>query len=472
MDKEKLNEVLNDLAEIPFDEKAFLRLKKAIEETDKLLPILENLEKQNELEGLTTFEVLSCLTVYGEIHEDITDTARAKIERILNKARELARAAESPNKVFFGPDTTALIITHPKLKGALLPQKNDNAYIINIDNQLKFTWDADGTPIITTVSEEKEINDLLDRQTIPADCTDTELLEIFASAVASSYICNTGYTITVDYPSFLSAMGTKPGSKKNHHTDPMKRIKRLENVGGVLVSQKKIQRVFVWLDFDDNDKTLIFQSPYLYSIINMLKKEPAKIAAERRNDRPKWTILGLSYLGRTTRASAKNKITVQIAEYLIVRLHERGNKTDAELNPGKTYKDKHGRTLNISYNDIIMNCPRLKEAIENTPKRTTQILQRSILGPKFDFNPKASGYKHETLIEEYLKKYFTVFDFWKDLKISVDPVTVKELNNKITFTHHGYNGDYKNPLRLPTVNGVAPEELNEETTENGKGGSV
>lgn len=370
----------------------------------------------------------------------------------------------------YGPNTASLIITHPKLKGALLPQKNDTAYVINIDNQLQWTWNADGTPVINTVSEAKEIDELLERRKIPANCADTELLEMFASAVASAYICNVRDRITVNYPSFFREMGTKPGDEKNHHTNPMDRIKQLENVGGVLVEQKKIQRVFVWVEIDDTNKTLTFESPYLYSIMDMLKANPAKVSNRIKNDRPMWSILGVSFLGKGNRASAKNKITIQVAEYLTVKLHQHGNRSDATRNPGKTYKDKRRVTCEVSYNDIILNCPRLSEAIEKSPNRTTQILQRSILGPNFNDNKRSKNYHPQTLIEEYLQKYFTVFEYWKDLKIKVAPVSVKTLDNKIVFTHHGYNGDFKNPLNLPSINGqttTAPADYDATLTTEG-----
>lgn len=399
-------------------------------------------------------------------HDVVFEIFKDRIE-IHDDGTVWTRAGEQPAEALaiYGPNTASLIITHPKLKGALLPQKNDTAYVINIDNQLQWTWNADGTPVINTVSESKEIDDLLERKDIPSDCADTELLEVFAGAVASAYICNYRDRITVNYPSFFRALGTKQGSEKNHHADPMERIKQLENVGGVLVEQKKIQRVFVWVEIDETNKTLTFESPYLYSIMDMLKQHPVSVSTKLVNNRPRWTIYGISFLGRTERYSAKNKITVQVAEYLTVRLHQHGKTSDASHNPGKTYNDPKLVKCEVKYSEIIANCPRLREAIDKAPKRTTQILQRSILGPNFDFNPKTKGYKHVTLIEEYLRKYFIIFDYWKDLKIKVEPVTVKALDNKITFTHHGYRGDFQDPLKLPSINGQTPDL----TT---KGGSV
>lgn len=354
--------------------------------------------------------------------------------------------------IVFDANTASLLITHQKLQGALLPQKNDTAYVIDIDNQLHITWNKDGTPVINTVSEEK-INKLLERREIPADCADTELLEAFAGAVASAYICNMRDLITVDYPSFFKALGIKPGEKEHHRAQPMDRIKRLENIGGVLVERRKIQRVFVWIEIDEAEKTLTFKSPYLYSIMDMLKKEPAKISKSMENNRPTWKIYGVSYLGRTEMASAKDKITIQIAQYLITRMHQHGKKSEASRNPGKEYKDKKLVKCTVTYTEIIDACPRLREALKNNPKRGTQILHRSIIGPKYEPNKRAKAYYPHTKIEDYIKKYTRAYDYFKDLKIKVDPVTLRNLDNKITFTHHGYNGDAESFLHLPKIKG-------------------
>lgn len=404
-----------------------------------------------------------------EVPDTITAEERAQVvaDDIKNFGGEVLKALfvdelthqPADALALFDENVTALVITNEKYYGALRPQKNDTAYVINIDKQLCFSWDKNGEPIITTVDEQTLLDGYMERDEIPADCADTELLEIFAAAVASAYMFNMRDRITVNYPSFFKAMRTKTGKGEHKHYDVMERIKRLENIGGVLVEQKKLQRVFIWVEIDEDNKTLTFESPYLYSIMDLLRKEPAYIAPTRKNDKPASIITGVSLLGNGAIASAKNKITAEITQYIQARIHQHGRTTVSKYAPDKEYKDRKLVKVEITYKEIIENCPRLSEALRKSP-HGTQILQRSILGTKYNDNKRSKTYHPTTLLEEYMRRYTSIFDYWKDFKISkIQDITVKNLNNKIIFTHHGYNGDFKNPYHLPEIDGKGVPEI-------------
>jgi len=166
-------------------------------------------------------------------------------------------------------------------------------YIINLDNQLQFIWDKDGTPHITTEDEEEAFKKLLERKEIPAKCADVELLETLLSAVLTSYKHNYGDEITVYYPNFVKALGTRTGGKEEHRADVKQKLRELENTAGVLVEQKKIQRAFALLEVDEKENTMTFKSPYLYSICDFLKKNPSKVSKVIKNDRGhSWNTYG------------------------------------------------------------------------------------------------------------------------------------------------------------------------------------
>lgn len=356
-------------------------------------------------------------------------------------------------------DKSALtLITDERLRGALLPQKNKHAYIVNLDNQLRFTWDSDGTPHITTEDEEEAYQKLLERKDIPANCADVELLETLLSAVLASYLHNYGDRITVYYPNFVKAINRRDGKKENHRTDIKQKLRELENTAGVLVEQQKIQRAFVLLEVDEKHNTITFESPYLYSICDFLKKNPSKVSSKLVNDEPLYKIEGFSYLVSAELTSAKNKITAQIVKNLVAGLHRHGNKTEKARKPAKTFKDGRLRKWSISYEDLIKYTPLLNEAINQRPNYKTQILKRSIEGPKYEPAQASKDYHPTTLVEEYLRKYTYAFDYWKDLKIIVEPISARELKHKIIFTHHGYNGDFEERLQLPEIREAENEE--------------
>ena len=341
-------------------------------------------------------------------------------------------------------NSALLVVTHRKLRGALLPQKNDTAYIVNLDNQLRFTWDSDGTPHITTEDEDEAYRNLLERKDIPANCADVELLGSLLSAVMASYLKNCGDRITVYYPNFVKELNRREGKKEDHRTDIKQKLRELENTAGVLVEQRKIQRAFILLEVDEKHNTITFESPYLYSICDFLKKEPSYTSPKMKNDQ-QHKITGVSYLVKMDLASARNKTTAQIVEYLVAKLHQHGSDTEQSRNPGKEFDDKKLRKLSVTYKDIINNSPLLKEAFTKRPNYITQTLKRSIEGSKYQISQPTA------LVEDYLREYTKVFDYWKDLKITVEPITAKDLNRKIIFTHHGPRGEFEDFLQLPEI---------------------
>ena len=355
----------------------------------------------------------------------------------------------------FDENTAQLQITHKNYSGALLPLKNKYAYIVNIDKQLQFVWDENGEPRITTADDQTAYDELLNKKTIPAKCADTDLLGTLASAVESAHRANYGYIITVYLPDFARALGVRIENSDdkdatiNNHFDFWNKIKQLENIGGVLVEKKKIQRVFTLLEYNQTENTLTFASPYLYSIMDILKANPAKISKQKKENKPLYLIQGKSYLVSSKIITARNKATSQTVHYVIQRLLEHGIKTDATRYPHKQYKDKKLVTVTMTYKDLIKNTPLLKETLQEAePKRRGQILKRAVFGDSYN---ERSTKKQTTLLEEYLKEYTDAFNYWLDLTITCDPVTMKDLNKKITITHHGINGAFEERLHIPQV---------------------
>lgn len=355
----------------------------------------------------------------------------------------------------FDENTAQLQITHKNYSGALLPQKNNFAYVVNIDQQLQFVWDENGEPRITTVDDQTAYDELLNKKTIPAKCVDTDLLATLLSAVDVAYRGNYGYIITVYLPDFARALGVRIENNDekdpalNNHFDFWNKIKQLENLGGVLVEKKKIQRAFTLLEYNREENTLTFASPYLYSVMDILKANPAKISKQKKDNKPLYLIQGKSYLVSSKIITARNKATSQAVHYVIQRLFEHGIKTDATRHPHKQHNDKKLVTVTMTYKDLIKNTPLLKEALQEAePKRRGQILTRAVFGDSYN---ERSTKKQTTLLEKYLKEYTDAFNYWLDLTITCDPVTMKDLNKKITITHHGINGAFEERLHVPQV---------------------
>ena len=366
--------------------------------------------------------------------EAITDTQPGKLTRVI-----------------FNKNTAQLQVTHKNYSGALSPRKNKYAYIVNLDGQLRFTWDDDGTPHITTADEQQAYNDLLNKKTIPAKCADTDLLATLGAAVKAAYISNIGDRITVYLPNFAAALGVrfdKDDSKDGRRFDFWEKIKQLENIGGVLVEQGKILRAFVFLGYDQNENTLTFASPYLYSLVDILKNNP-KVSKQKKDNKPLYSFEGVSYLIDAKIITARSKVTSEIVKNLVAGLFQHGIKTDAERYPQRIFNDKKLVTWSISYKELIRYTPLLHEYLNETQtNRRSQMFKRVVFGK--DYNPRSKK-PQTTLVESYLKEYTDAYNYWVDLSIKVEPVSMKDLDNKIILTHHGINGNFKQRLQLPHI---------------------
>ena len=368
--------------------------------------------------------------------EAITDTKPGKLTRVI-----------------FHKDTAQLQVTHKNYSGALSTRKNKYAYLVDIDRQLRLTWDDDGTPHITTADEQQAYNYLLNKKTIPAKCVDTDLLATFGAAVKAAYISNKDDRIIVDLPKLAAALGVrfdKDNSKDGRRFDFWEKIKQLENIGGVLVEQGKILRAFIFREYDQNENTLTFESPYLYSLMDILKNNP-KVSKQKKDNKPLYSFEGVSYLIDAKIITARSKVTSEIVKNLVAGLFQHGIKTVSDFEPHKVFPDPKLIRWEITYKDLIKCTPLLKEYLqESDKKRRSQHYKRIIFGESY--NPKSKK-NNVPLVETYLKQYTEAFNYWVDLKITVEPVSMKDLDNKIILTHHGINGDFQNRLRLPSVEG-------------------
>lgn len=373
--------------------------------------------------------------------------------RIFGIEDEAEPEAVKPTALVRYHDNTAQWV--PTLKnylGALCGKKNNTAYIAKADKQLQIKIDENGNCTIDVEEDEQATFEKISRQKpLSAKETDTDLLMTLASAVEASYLKSCGYIITVYLPEFARAIdvqfATEGKEKEQKQYNLKAKLSDLENIIGVLVKEKKVKAAFKILELDQANKTLTFASPYLYSLMEIFEKERIT-ASQKKNNKPIYDIKGLSRLVDSKINTARNKVTSQLVYYIVARIHEHGNRTDAAKKPGKEFEDPKLRSVTISYKDIIKNVPLLEEAWKENKKTRARTLDRAVFGVNYNRNLKNPG---TPIIEDYLRKYTRIFNYWKDAKITIDTISLKNLEAGITFTHHGYNGDFENDLQLPYV---------------------
>lgn len=369
----------------------------------------------------------------------------------LTEEKKPAPALPAIPHVKFFENSVQFVPTSKKYYGAFLPQKNPVAYIAKYDKQLQFVFDENGIADIDVLDTELTYDEI-SKKTIPADCADTDLLMTFAAAVAASYIKNRGYIITVYLPEFARAMHVQfeTDGKEQKQYNLKGKLKDLEDIIGILVEQRKIQFAFKIIELDQDKRELTFASPYLYSIMDMLKNDPI-VSKTKHNNQLDWSITGESWLIGSEINTARNKVTAEIMRFVISQIHQRGRITDAKRKPQKEHEDNKRRTKEITYKEIIKNCPRLRQALEEVPpKRRNQVLKRAIYGDSYNFNSKK---KQTPQLEEYMAKYTDAFNYWKDFSITFESEapSAKKLDAKIKITHHGVNAAWNPKYQLPII---------------------
>ena len=370
--------------------------------------------------------------------ECIEDLVRAVIEA---NTAEVLDITNLPN----------LLPTDERFQYAITPLRNEYAYILPFNyEQLEFSYNEDGEIIIDSPAQYKAVEEAKDKKhKITAAGIDQPLLRQLFAATMKAYLCNYGSSITVSLPAFAREMNidmrfSTDKETKHNPNDFFKKLKALENLNGVWQGGS-FYRVFILEGYERERNELTFTSPWLFKIIRELLTTPA--AKKTRADGSIiWGITGVSGLMKASINSARSKPTVEIIASLLQGLKVRGVEPDSKLHPKRKYKDKDLVEYSISFKTLIDRIPLIRENLDAcTPSNKTTLLQRYFCGTS------GKGKRREkTILQEYIEEYTFIPQYYKDFKITFNPPTWKTINETITITHHGINGDFKrnNPLSL------------------------
>jgi len=369
------------------------------------------------------------------------------------RVEDLIRAAieATPAEVLDITNLPNLLPTDERFQYAITPLRNEYAYILPFNyEQLEFSYDEDGEIIIDSPAQYKAVEEAKDKKhKITAAGIDQPLLRQLFAATMKAYLCNYGNSITVSLPAFAREMNidmrfTTDKETKHNPNDFFKKLKALENLNGVWQGGS-FYRVFILEGYERERNELTFSSPWLFKIIRELLTTPA--AKKTRADGSIiWGITGVSGLMKASINSARSKPTVEIIASLIQGLKIRGVDPDAKLHPKRKYKDKEIVEYSISFKTLIDRIPLIRENLDAcTPSNKTTLLQRYFCGS----NGKGKK-RTKTILQEYIEEYTFLPQYYRDFTITFNPPTWKTINETITITHHGINGDFKrnNPLSL------------------------
>lgn len=382
----------------------------------------------------------------------VTDIIR---ELLKNPAilRELEKEAAETPEVMNISNLPNLLPTDKRLQYAMTPLRNDYAYIMPFNyEQLCFDYDENGEIIIRSEAQYKAVEEAKDeKKHIKAAGIDQPLLRQLFAATMKAYLCNYGNSITVYLPSFAREMNidvsgankraeaTEKGERIGHNAnDFFKKLKALESLNGVWQGGS-FYRVFVLEGYEAEQNTLTFSSPWLFKIARELLTTPAN-KKTRADGSIMWEITGISSLMKPSIVSARSKPTVEIIATLLVGLQQYGTKPEAERHKGKKYRDKELVEYKISFKTLIERIPLIMENLNTcTPSNKTTLLQRYFCGSNIRKRQKD---KKPFILEEYIREYTLIPEYYKDFEIVFQPPTVKTLSEKVIIRHRGINGNF------------------------------
>lgn len=320
-----------------------------------------------------------------------------------------------------------IAISDKKYKFALTTKRNKSAYIQVVKpgffEKLDFTggvitWDREVAGVIRN-NRRGSYEDIQD--------IDPALLTQIYTAAVKAHKSHNGYTITVYFHKFLREMGIDPG--KNNAPDIMRKLQSFENCVGVMPGTGIIAKLFSIIEINAADDTMTFAAPYIFRLIDELESKN-KIERKTKDGDYEYIAPYHNMLVYSTIANERNKTAVELVYLIIAGLHQRGKVPDANTYAKKNMQHRDPRlvTYQTSFGSLVDDTSILSGRIEAY---------------------KSTADKNKALRRAFEKAYQLIEtktdagEYFIDLQIPKIIPTISTLDDKLTITHHGVNGDYR-----------------------------
>ena len=354
----------------------------------------------------------------------INENENAPVNKKGKKARISAnKAARGGQLVSAG--YYQISISDKKYKHALTTKQNKSAYIAVMTPD--FFEKLDFTGGIITFDREIAGYIKADRRGSYEDIQDIDLplLTQIYTATVKAHKSHSGYTITVYFNAFLREMGIDPG--KSNAPDIMRKLRSFENCIGIMPGV--IAKLFSIIEINERDNTMTFAVPYLHRLIDELESRN-KIERKTKNGEYEYIAPYHNMLVYSTIANERNKPAVELVYLSIAGLHQRGKVPDANTYAKKDMQHKDPRliTYQTSFGSLVDDTSLLSGRIEAY---------------------KSTADKNKALRRAFEKAYQLIEtktdagEYFIDLQIPKIIPTISTLDDKLTITHHGVNGDYR-----------------------------
>ena len=367
-----------------------------------------------------------------EAFETAIDEYRERLEEKHQQAQAKAKGQKPQRPQRAGDLVSAgfyqYVISDKKYQGALTTQANKNAYIalMNPDffKRLDFEngtvmFDKETAGIVKQYSKGKytDVQDL-----------DFPLLQQLYTAAVKSNIRHDAFTITVSLPQFFREMGIEVS--KGNAPDIMGKLHSFENCVGIMPGTQTVSKLFSIIQLDMKNQTMTFAVPYIMKLSEVLAEKNHVEKKTRQGALIGYQQPYHNTLVHSSIAKERNKTAVELVYLITTGLMQRGYVPDIQTYSKKGAKTQYPErvTYSISFRSLINNAPLLRGRIQLY---------------------KETSNKNNALRKAYEKAYQLIdkktdaAEWFVDLHGNRIIPTMATLDDELTFTHNGRNGDYK-----------------------------
>lgn len=367
-----------------------------------------------------------------EAFETAIDEYRERLEEKHQQAQAKAKGQKPQRPQRAGNLVSAgfyqYVISDKKYQGALTTQANKNAYIalMNPDffKRLDFEngtvmFDKETAGIVKQYSKGKytDVQDL-----------DFPLLQQLYTAAVKSNIRHDAFTITVSLPQFFREMGIEVS--KGNAPDIMGKLHSFENCVGIMPGTQTVSKLFSIIQLDMKNQTMTFAVPYIMRLFEVLGEKNHIEKKTRKGALIDYQQPYHNTLVHSDIAKERNKTAVELVYLITTGLVQRGFTPDIQTYRKKGAKTQYPErvTYSISFRSLINDAPLLRGRIQSY---------------------KETSNKNNALRRAFEKAYQLIdkktdaAEWFVDLHGNRIIPTMATLDDKLTFTHNGRNGDYK-----------------------------
>ena len=367
-----------------------------------------------------------------EAFETAIDEYRERLEEKHQQAQARAKGQKPQRTQRAGNLVSAgfyqYVISDKKYQGALTTQANKNAYIalMNPDffKRLDFEngtvmFDQETAGIVKKYSKGKytDVQDL-----------DFPLLTQIYTAAVKSNVRHDAFTITVSLPQFFREMGIE--TSKGNAPDIMAKLHSFENCVGIMPGTQTVSKLFSIIQLDMKNQTMTFAVPYIMKLSEVLGERNHIEKKTRQGALIDYQQPYHNTLVHSSIAQERNKTAVELVYLITTGLLQRGYVPDIKTYRKQKAKTKYQKrvTYSISFRSLINDAPLLRGRIQS---------YRNV------------NDKNKALRRAFEKAYQLIdkktdaAEWFVDLHGNRIIPTMATLDDELTFTHNGRNGDYK-----------------------------